>query len=71
MITARIGGQDVAARIGAPGRHMVQNALAVLGAAHLVGADIGKVALGAGQSLGRARPRQAPCAAPSERARSR
>ncbi|CAN7511763.1 UDP-N-acetylmuramoylalanyl-D-glutamyl-2,6-diaminopimelate--D-alanyl-D-alanine ligase [Mesorhizobium sp. LjNodule214] len=44
MITARIGGQDVAARIGAPGRHMVQNVLAALGAAQLVGADIGTVA---------------------------
>ncbi|MER9915987.1 MULTISPECIES: UDP-N-acetylmuramoylalanyl-D-glutamyl-2,6-diaminopimelate--D-alanyl-D-alanine ligase [unclassified Mesorhizobium] len=43
-ITARIGGQDVTARIGAPGRHMVQNVLAVLGAAHLVEADIAKVA---------------------------
>ncbi len=43
-ITARIGGQDVIARIGAPGRHMVQNVLAVLGAAHLVEADIGKAA---------------------------
>ncbi len=43
-ITARIGGQDVIARIGAPGRHMVQNVLAVLGAAHLVEADIGKTA---------------------------
>ncbi|WP_192180844.1 UDP-N-acetylmuramoylalanyl-D-glutamyl-2,6-diaminopimelate--D-alanyl-D-alanine ligase [Mesorhizobium amorphae] len=44
MITARIGGQEVAARVGAPGRHMVQNVLAVLGAAQLVGADIGTVA---------------------------
>jgi UDP-N-acetylmuramoyl-tripeptide--D-alanyl-D-alanine ligase len=44
MITARIGGQDVTARVGAPGRHMVQNVLAVLGAAHLVGADMTKVA---------------------------
>ncbi|MER9523341.1 UDP-N-acetylmuramoylalanyl-D-glutamyl-2,6-diaminopimelate--D-alanyl-D-alanine ligase [Mesorhizobium sp. M0292] len=43
-IAARIGGQDVVARIGAPGRHMVQNVLAVLGAAHLVEADIAKVA---------------------------
>lgn len=42
--TARIGGQEIAAKIGAPGRHIVQNALAVLGAAHLVGADITKVA---------------------------
>jgi UDP-N-acetylmuramoyl-tripeptide--D-alanyl-D-alanine ligase len=44
VITAKIGGQEVVARIGAPGRHMVQNVLAVLGAAQLVGADIGKVA---------------------------
>ncbi len=45
LITARIGGKEVAARIGAPGRHMVQNVLAVLGAADLVGADVEKVAL--------------------------
>jgi len=44
-ITARIGGQDMVARIGAPGRHMVQNVLAVLGAAHLVEADVAKAAL--------------------------
>jgi UDP-N-acetylmuramoyl-tripeptide--D-alanyl-D-alanine ligase len=44
-IAARIDGHDMIARIGAPGRHMVQNVLAVLGAAHLVGADLGKVAL--------------------------
>ena len=44
MITARIAGKDVRARIGAPGRHIVQNALAVLGAAHLVGADVATVA---------------------------
>lgn len=43
-IVARIGGKDVAATVGAPGRHMVQNALAVLGAAHLAGADVGKAA---------------------------
>ncbi|MDQ2632517.1 MAG: UDP-N-acetylmuramoylalanyl-D-glutamyl-2,6-diaminopimelate--D-alanyl-D-alanine ligase [Pseudomonadota bacterium] len=45
LITARIGGKEINARIGAPGRHIVQNALAVLGAAHLVGADVGQVAL--------------------------
>ncbi|AGB45783.1 UDP-N-acetylmuramoylalanyl-D-glutamyl-2,6-diaminopimelate--D-alanyl-D-alanine ligase [Mesorhizobium sp. CO1-1-7] len=44
-IVARISGHDIIARIGAPGRHMVQNVLAVLGAAHLVGADLDKVAL--------------------------
>lgn len=45
MLTARIAGKDIVARIGAPGRHMVQNALAVLGAAHLAGADVTEVAL--------------------------
>lgn len=45
LITARIGGKEIAARIGAPGRHIVQNALAVLGAADLVGADVARVAL--------------------------
>ncbi len=44
-ITARIDGTDVAVKIGAPGRHIVQNALAVLGAAWLAGADRTKVAL--------------------------
>ncbi|QKC83065.1 UDP-N-acetylmuramoylalanyl-D-glutamyl-2,6-diaminopimelate--D-alanyl-D-alanine ligase [Mesorhizobium sp. NZP2077] len=55
-IAARIGGHDMIARIGAPGRHMVQNVLAVLGAAQLVGADLGKVALAlADLSAGRGR----------------
>lgn len=45
MIVTRIGGRDVPARIGAPGRHIVQNALAVLGAAHLCGADVPTVAI--------------------------
>lgn len=44
-ITARIGGHEVSARIGVPGRHIVQNALAVLGAAQLAGADLAKTAL--------------------------
>jgi UDP-N-acetylmuramoyl-tripeptide--D-alanyl-D-alanine ligase len=47
-ITARIDGIDVAVKIGAPGRHIVQNALAVLGAAWLAGADRTKVALALG-----------------------
>lgn len=47
-ITAKIGGQELVARVGAPGRHMVQNALAVLGAAHLVGADVARAALALG-----------------------
>ena len=44
LISARIGAKDFNARIGAPGRHMVQNVLAVLGAVHLAGADVGKAA---------------------------
>ncbi|AZO46398.1 MAG: UDP-N-acetylmuramoylalanyl-D-glutamyl-2,6-diaminopimelate--D-alanyl-D-alanine ligase [Mesorhizobium sp.] len=44
VIAAKIDGREVLARVGAPGRHMVQNVLAVLGAAQLVGADLGKVA---------------------------
>jgi UDP-N-acetylmuramoyl-tripeptide--D-alanyl-D-alanine ligase len=42
-ITAKIGGNEVRAKIGAPGRHIVQNTLAVLGAAYLAGADIEKI----------------------------
>lgn len=44
IITARVGSAEIVARIGAPGRHMVQNALAVLGAVHLAGADVAKAA---------------------------
>jgi UDP-N-acetylmuramoyl-tripeptide--D-alanyl-D-alanine ligase len=44
-MTARLAGEEIVVKIGAPGRHMVQNVLAVLGAAHLTGADMTKVAL--------------------------
>lgn len=44
-IAAKIGGKELIARIGAPGRHIVQNSLAVLGAADLVGAPLPAVAL--------------------------
>lgn len=44
-IAAKIGGKEIVARIGAPGRHIVQNVLAVLGAAHLVGAPVPAVAV--------------------------
>lgn len=43
-ITVKMAGQEIAATVGAPGRHMVQNALAVLGAAYLAGADASKAA---------------------------
>ncbi|MBZ9986230.1 UDP-N-acetylmuramoylalanyl-D-glutamyl-2,6-diaminopimelate--D-alanyl-D-alanine ligase [Mesorhizobium sp. BH1-1-5] len=42
-IAVKIGKRDLTARVGAPGRHIVQNVLAVLGAAQLVGADLDKV----------------------------
>ncbi len=42
-ISVKIGRETLEVRVGAPGRHIVQNALAVLGAARLIGADLGKV----------------------------
>lgn len=42
---AKIGGKEILARVGAPGRHMIQNALAVLASAHLIGAPVPTVAL--------------------------
>jgi UDP-N-acetylmuramoyl-tripeptide--D-alanyl-D-alanine ligase len=47
-IVARIGGKEIVARIGVPGRHIVQNALAVLGAADLVGAPVPQVSVALG-----------------------
>jgi UDP-N-acetylmuramoyl-tripeptide--D-alanyl-D-alanine ligase len=41
--TVRIAGEEHAFRIGAPGRHIAQNVLAVLGAAYLAGADMPRV----------------------------
>lgn len=43
VLWASIGGQTLEIPMGAPGRHIAENAVAVLGAAHLVGADIEKV----------------------------
>ncbi len=40
QITAVIAGRQIAFRLGAPGRHLAENALAVLLAAHAVGADL-------------------------------
>ncbi|PWV99253.1 UDP-N-acetylmuramoyl-tripeptide--D-alanyl-D-alanine ligase [Hoeflea marina] len=39
-ITVRLGNEDIDINVGAPGRHVVQNALAVLGAAWLAGAAL-------------------------------
>jgi UDP-N-acetylmuramoyl-tripeptide--D-alanyl-D-alanine ligase len=43
-ITVRVAGEDIDATVGAPGRHIIQNVLAVLGATHLAGADVTKAA---------------------------
>ncbi|RST85962.1 UDP-N-acetylmuramoylalanyl-D-glutamyl-2,6-diaminopimelate--D-alanyl-D-alanine ligase [Aquibium carbonis] len=43
-ITVKIGGETFDAQIGAPGRHIVQNVLAVLGAVYLAGGDVGMAA---------------------------
>ncbi len=44
-VEAKIFGHDLAYKIGAPGRHLVANSLAVLAAAELVGADLALAAL--------------------------
>jgi len=44
-VQARILGTDVAYKLGAPGRHLVLNSLAVLAAVALVGADLALAAL--------------------------
>jgi UDP-N-acetylmuramoyl-tripeptide--D-alanyl-D-alanine ligase len=44
-VQAKIIGQDVTYKLGAPGRHLVLNSLAVLAAASLVGADLALAAL--------------------------
>jgi UDP-N-acetylmuramoyl-tripeptide--D-alanyl-D-alanine ligase len=44
-VQARILGQTVTYKVGAPGRHLVLNSLAVLAAASLVGADLALAAL--------------------------
>jgi UDP-N-acetylmuramoyl-tripeptide--D-alanyl-D-alanine ligase len=43
-VVASVAGTEMKFRVGAPGRHMVQNAMAVIGAAHLAGADVKKAA---------------------------
>ncbi|PWL17007.1 UDP-N-acetylmuramoylalanyl-D-glutamyl-2,6-diaminopimelate--D-alanyl-D-alanine ligase [Falsochrobactrum shanghaiense] len=44
-MTVRIGDEEAVIKTGIPGRHIVQNMLGVLGAAHLAGADMAKVAI--------------------------
>lgn len=44
-VTADVRGQEVTYKLGAPGRHVVVNSLAVLGACEAAGADLAKCAL--------------------------
>ena len=44
-MTVSILGEEIVVKVGAPGRHIAQNSLAVLGACKLVGADLAKSGL--------------------------
>jgi UDP-N-acetylmuramoyl-tripeptide--D-alanyl-D-alanine ligase len=44
-VEASVAGETVTYRLGAPGRHLVQNSLAVIAAAHAIGADLPRVML--------------------------
>ncbi len=48
-VEAKILGQPVTYKVGAPGRHFVMNSLAVLAAASLVGADLARAAIALAQ----------------------
>ncbi|WP_341990492.1 UDP-N-acetylmuramoylalanyl-D-glutamyl-2,6-diaminopimelate--D-alanyl-D-alanine ligase [Azorhizobium sp. AG788] len=52
VLVADVMGTKVTLKVGMPGRHIVQNALAVLAAVHLLGADLALAAV----SLARLRP---------------
>src|SRR5690606_40489824 len=44
-ISASILGEPVSYKLGAPGRHLVQNSLAVLGSVALLGGDLARAAM--------------------------
>ena len=48
LINVKMAAKEFAVQLGAPGRHIAQNAVAVLGASYLVGADVEKAALSLG-----------------------
>ena len=54
---ANILGDEVTYKIGAPGRHLVMNSLAVLAAATLAGADLAISALALAELCAGERPR--------------
>ena len=46
LLRASVGGQTLEVPMGAPGRHIAENAVAVLGAVHLAGGDVEKAMTG-------------------------
>ena len=60
-VQADILGDDVTYKLGAPGRHLVMNSLAVLAAAKLAGADLAIVGAGARRSAAGAGARHPHC----------
>lgn len=46
VLRASVGGQTLEVPMGAPGRHIAENAVAVLGAVHLAGGDVEKAMAG-------------------------
>ncbi len=48
-VSAEIDGLHLAYRLGAPGRHLVQNSLAALGVCHAIGVDMARALLALGQ----------------------
>jgi UDP-N-acetylmuramoyl-tripeptide--D-alanyl-D-alanine ligase len=48
-VSARILGQEISYKLGAPGRHLVQNSLAVLAAVAVLGGDLAKATLALAQ----------------------
>ena len=58
-VQARILGDDVTYKMGAPGRHLILNSLAVLAAVKLAGADLALAALALADLAARDRPRRA------------
>ncbi len=59
IVTARVAGRDLIYRLGAPGRHVALNSLAVLLAAQAFGLDLGQAAECPGEFRGSRGPRAA------------
>ena len=61
-VSANILGEAVSYKVGAPGRHLVQNSLAVLAAVSLLGGDLARAAHVARDPVAAAGPRRPPSA---------